>query len=714
MKNMRKLLFVLILIVTQSGFAQNTPLDSLDAIIRQNEIDKDNTAIVENSIKRSRLVSKTQGDSMAIVELSKRAAILVDLTDSLQGKYYNRMGLMNMRLYQQFRTPDYGERAFLNFQKAIPFLKNDNHRLLPHAQSHLGLAYLIREENLSAIPLLEAAAKNFQENNNTLPAIRALMNLSGAHSSLGNFEKTIETGRATIELLKKVNDPKMKAETFISFAGNLASMQQLKAAEENYLIAVDYAKQADNPYLMSYALSALGGLHVTKTEGVYNLEQGKKELDEAMKLQKKMGDVYSLAVSDNFLSKYYLNTGEFDQALSASDRYISFFEKIGEKITLADAFQQRGEIFSYNNQLDSAAYYTEKGLAYARETSQIELTDICLEKMINIEKARENFASAFAYKEEHSELKDSLFNSNLEQALAEERIKQNLDAEQEAREKAELQASLLSSRNKLFGAIAAGLAGILLIGGYLFSQLRKTRNQLTTQNQQLKDLNATKDKFFGIIAHDIRSPITALDGVSEQMNYYLEKDDKTKLNRLADRIDTTAKRLTSLLDNLLNWALLQTGMIPYNPKSVNIQVVAQENIDLFTPVAEAKNIKLKNKISTNSSVFSDESALQTIIRNLINNAIKFTPTSGEVSISTEEKDDKIFIKINDTGTGIAADKLEKLFSLEKQSSKGTAGEKGSGLGLMLCKELVELNKGTIRAISELGKGSSFIFSLPRK
>jgi signal transduction histidine kinase len=155
-------------------------------------------------------------------------------------------------------------------------------------------------------------------------------------------------------------------------------------------------------------------------------------------------------------------------------------------------------------------------------------------------------------------------------------------------------------------------------------------------------------------------------------------------------------------------------MIPYNPKAVDIQSVAQENIELFTPVAEAKNITLKNEILTTSPVFSDESALQTIIRNLVNNAIKFTPEGGEVSISTEEKGDKIFIKINDTGTGIAADKLEKLFSLNKQSSKGTAGEKGSGLGLMLCKELVELNKGTIQAISELGKGSSFVFSLPRE
>ncbi len=448
-----------------------------------------------------------------------------------------------------------------------------------------------------------------------------------------------------------------------------------------------------------------------------------KRYDEALSNYHQALNLENYSSEKDFIDLYKYNgvieclyfTNQRDSISYYFQKLENQYDKLNRQKTFEFLYQQSKFLYQIHVKKYGAAEKTGLKLyansVEAKDGAEIEMHALFLSELYREQKDYEN---ALKYTDIHTAKRDSTQKTNKIAALLLYQTQFETKEKEAAIEVLEVEKQAESEKSRLYGLAATILAGVLALLALLVFQLRRTRNQLAAQNQQLKDLNTTKDKFFGIIAHDIRSPITALDGVSEQMSYYLEKDNKAKLNRLADRIDTTAKRLTSLLDNLLNWALLQTGMIPYNPKAVDIQSVAQENIELFTPVAEAKNITLKNEILTTSPVFSDESALQTIIRNLVNNAIKFTPEGGEVSISTEEKGDKIFIKINDTGTGIAADKLEKLFSLNKQSSKGTAGEKGSGLGLMLCKELVELNKGTIQAISELGKGSSFVFSLPRE
>jgi signal transduction histidine kinase len=242
--------------------------------------------------------------------------------------------------------------------------------------------------------------------------------------------------------------------------------------------------------------------------------------------------------------------------------------------------------------------------------------------------------------------------------------------------------------------------------------LRKARNQLKAQNLQLQQLNATKDKFFGIIAHDIRSPIVALEGVGEQMTYYLEKQQPDKLARLASRVEKTAQQLGTLLDNLLNWALLQQGVIPYRPKPIQVKQVMAELLEIFQANAQAKNIQLESNIPEDLVAYADENTFQAILRNLVSNAIKFTPSGGKVAVTTEIKERKVFININDTGTGISVEKLAKLFVIDKSSEKGTAGEKGTGLGLMLVKELVELNKGNVQVESVINLGSRFTVSLP--
>jgi len=273
---------------------------------------------------------------------------------------------------------------------------------------------------------------------------------------------------------------------------------------------------------------------------------------------------------------------------------------------------------------------------------------------------------------------------------------------------------LLNAQNRLALIIAGALLLLLALGGFLYGKLRTNKLQIESQNTELQQLNATKDHFFGVIAHDLRNPIVALEGVGEQMQYYLDKNRPEKLSRLAERTGRTANKLSSLLDNLLSWALAQKGSMPYQPREISLKKSIEENIELYEEAATLKGISLEYEVDDHIAVFADDRAVNTVLRNLINNAVKFTNTDGKVLISSSANKDFVDIEVRDNGQGMKQEQLSRIFDLGTKRSKGTAGEQGTGLGLTLCKDLVELNKGNIRVESAFGEGTSVHVRLPSK
>jgi len=714
---MRKFLFLIILIISAFSFNLvgqddfQTKLDSTIQAIEKYEVAGDIEAQCESYLDIAHAyVTVRDYENLEKYLMQGKAILPSNASDMLKGKYLTKEGLLES-------SRDFVKSEAL-FKQAIPLLENQSDQM-PMADLWKEYASLFTAQHKSEQALemnlkaLDIFHKNPEVTKGYLPL---LFGISTSYRLQADFDNALKYIREGLEFAKEKNMLRDQGYFYNQQSVLFSDLEEKENAEDALYKSYEAFKKAKtDPWMVHLVLGNIGSAKVkraTETQDLQLLDEAEENFSTAYNFFEEIGDSIQMSYIDYYMVNLLNSKGAYEKSEALLKEIIAF-QKDKKPTRLCDAYLALGNVYKTTGKIEKAKIAYINSLEVAKEINFNRQIKDLNRFLYELEKKQGNFEKALVYHEDYARMKDSLYDEKANIAIQKERVNQQLDEVVESKEKAELKASLLSSRNKLFGTIAAGLAGILLIGGYLYNRLRKIQIQLASQNQQLQDLNTTKDKFFGIIAHDIRSPITALDGVSEQMNYYLEKDDKSKLNRLANRIDTTAKRLTSLLDNLLNWALLQTGMIPYNPKSVDIQAVAQENIDLFQPVAEAKNISLKNNISDNCSVYSDESALNTIIRNLVNNAIKFTPAGGEVSIDTEEKGDKVFIKINDTGTGIAADKLEKIFSREKQSSKGTAGEKGSGLGLMLCKELVELNKGTIQAISEVGKGSSFIFSLPK-
>jgi len=230
---------------------------------------------------------------------------------------------------------------------------------------------------------------------------------------------------------------------------------------------------------------------------------------------------------------------------------------------------------------------------------------------------------------------------------------------------------------------------------------------------ELKALNASKDKFFSIVAHDLKSPFQGLLGFSDFLytDFDILTDNEKK--EYIGHVRSSARNAYNLLDNLLQWSRLQTGRIDVEPQKLNLYSEVNSVIELLTPNAVRKRISLLNNVSKLMFVTADVNMLSSIIRNLVSNAIKFTQQDGVVLVESETSNGVIKIKIIDNGVGINNEDIVKLFKIDQQlTGIGTMNEKGTGLGLLLCKEMVELNGGSISVESEIGKGSKFTVSLP--
>lgn len=243
-------------------------------------------------------------------------------------------------------------------------------------------------------------------------------------------------------------------------------------------------------------------------------------------------------------------------------------------------------------------------------------------------------------------------------------------------------------------------------------ELQTTADELKEKNSTLERLNATKDKFFTIIAHDLKNPFNAILGFSELLITNFHKYDDTKKTNLIRQIFDSSNKVYKLLENLLQWSRSQTGSIEFKPELFNLNDIIEINCTLVDNMANEKNLKIIRNCPKEVYVFADKNMLSTVIRNLLTNAIKFSE-KGNIIIECLHEETNIRVKVVDTGVGINPEKIEDIFDItSSKSTEGTRGESGTGLGLILCKEFVEKNQGTIGVVSEVSIGSTFFFTIP--
>lgn len=314
------------------------------------------------------------------------------------------------------------------------------------------------------------------------------------------------------------------------------------------------------------------------------------------------------------------------------------------------------------------------------------------------------YDSAFKYITLYVLFKDSL--NQLDTRLLSSKL------ELQSKEKVFSKEKELSDQKYSFTVI---ISVVIVVSLFLISILLYSRYRLKSKlHRQVVELNTTKNKFFTIISHDLKTPIASFNNLSEFLSdYYDDLTELEKVKHLKSLKDSSAN-IMILLDNLLTWSRLQTERMTACPENLHVLRLVESEIQTLKHVAEKKCISIETAIQPEVYVFADNDMIRTVVRNLLSNAIKFTPDSGRITISASDYQEFIKFDVIDTGIGINKDDYTKLFAVDKKhSTLGTANERGSGLGLNLCKEFIERNHGKLWFESEVGNGSTFSFTLPK-
>ncbi len=289
-----------------------------------------------------------------------------------------------------------------------------------------------------------------------------------------------------------------------------------------------------------------------------------------------------------------------------------------------------------------------------------------------------------------------------------------LKEEFETKEK-QLRIQHLTKRNMILLIMSLFLIVLVFISSILFYRSREQYKIISNQNTKLAELNSYKDLIFAIIGHDLRKPAISFGGMAKKLNYLIQEKEYDTLNQFGQQIEENAIGLNKITDNLLNWALLQRQSMPYNPQLVELSSVIDDAISIFKIPINEKQIQILNKVRTGSMVYADRNALNTIFLNLLDNGIKYTEKKGQIKIEAQQIKNFSMVNVSDNGIGMDPMQVEKMFELKNiPRTEGTIGEKGTGLGLHLVKKLVELNQGSIKAMSTINVGTTFEISLPSR
>lgn len=246
-----------------------------------------------------------------------------------------------------------------------------------------------------------------------------------------------------------------------------------------------------------------------------------------------------------------------------------------------------------------------------------------------------------------------------------------------------------------------------------FSIAEKLNKELSIVNNRLTEANKTKDKLFSIITHDLKSPFNAILGFSKLIQEQIKVKNTAGIEKYSQIIINSSNKILELLGNLVEWSLSQTGEIECNLETLSVKELFINIYEIYEPIARQKNIKLSLEVIENPEVLADKNMIKTVLRNLVNNAVKYTHPDGVITMAAREKNNEVYISVSDNGVGISEAKLKNIFKNHHYNSRpGTNQEKGTGLGLIVCNDFVNRNKGSIWVDSKEEMGTTFTFSLP--
>lgn len=517
--------------------------------------------------------------------------------------------------------------------------------------------------------------------------------------------------RTSVELfLSTVNEPALKSDP--KFHGRyLRVLGEVNRAADNLDPALEYLQSALE--IAETNLDSVGIAASLNRLGVVYYQKEEHEISEKLlqrSLQVSIAARVTSVISSNFndLGELYFATEEYEKCLELYEQALNYAQDNDGRInTLNNIARLDWKLGKYNEAIIRA----KEALSLADDnnilTYKVDATKIIADSYQDLGQ----FSEATYFYKEYINFRETLFEEEQRRQIIE--LETQYQTARKEQEIVSLQQREAVQRERnlayMIGLIVVVLFLIILL--MLFFQIRKNNRKISIQNEKLEELNTTKDKFFSIIAHDLRSPMIALQGVGQKLEYFIKRDKQEKILEIGSKIDRSIDQLNHLLNNLLHWAASQTGGIPHHPEQFDVNQVISENLALYEGLLESKRLTV-HQSHQQALVYADKNTVSAIIRNLLSNAIKFSPENGQIWISSLSKNGVTHLEITDQGAGMEQTKIQEIFSQSVKSSIGSKGEKGFGLGLKLTKEFVDQNQGSIDIESQLGEGTKFKLSFP--
>jgi signal transduction histidine kinase len=554
---------------------------------------------------------------------------------------------------------------------------------LTNCYSSIGLSYHYMSQDTKAIPYFIDALK-MSENNKEYTA-EILANIALCHAQMHNEKYAIEYYRKAAVINQEIKDTVSLAVDYNGIAASFLVLQQNDSSLFYYTKAHDLFKKTHKHGYQAIALANMGSVYVNYPD---SLDKAKIVFSEALNKFKELG-----------LNQYEADIKEgIGKVLCRQGKYKEAIETYNLSLKLTDQYNR-----GYS--LKTSIY---KGLSETYEKT-------------------ENFKLALKFQILYTQYTDSLVQKEKHEQIV--NLEKQYETEKKENEIIKLQAQqqltdIQLTKNKqlkILGFVTASLLLLLVLFGLskYFDKL-KSNNLLEEKNrliekseQELRLLNASKNKFFSIIAHDLKNPLHNVMGYSFLLSKDYDKFTEEERRKFATDINQSTNNIFRLLQNLLEWSRSQTGRLKFSPIEIQFKRVLDNALSVLHSLASQKQIKLEYNQDPNLKVFADPMMIETVIRNLISNAIKFTPENGTIGIEAKNTGNEVLVSVKDSGIGLSEADLANLFRIDsKVKRKGTNNEDGSGLGLVLCKEFVDKNNGSIWVESTPGKGSTFFFSIP--
>jgi len=561
------------------------------------------------------------------------------------------------------------------------------------------------------------------------------------HLKLGNFDGALDNYLKELKLREELGEKK-EMERFLTNIGKIYfKINKFGRALEYYQKALEINEGRGKKIEVAQSLANLGNVYFELKDYKRALSYYDKSLDLTDEKQiksiltkgEKLAFLQGRAVLLNNMGLVYKNLGDYKKALDYCKASIKIKGEIDDNKNLFYPLTSIAEILMKLEIYDESLKYLERALSIAEESHNLLMLKESHELMFEVHAAVSDYKNALEHHREYTAIKDTLLQLSTNKLIAQYQTK--METEKKVQENKSLRKANALQRN-YFIIISLLITITLAVTFSRYRSKQKANKLLSEKNAQiqqqhgeleymfsklqakeevLSEANATKDKFFSIIAHDLKNPLHAITLSSDLLMSKYEVMSGEQLTDLIKNIHTAGAHLSSLLENLLQWSRTQNGKINFEPAAVDLFRIIEENFALMDVFAKKKSIMLHSNINPETYVMADSNMLKTVFRNLISNAIKFSYENSQIFIDINDDGLHFYeIKVIDKGIGMNPEDIDKLFRIDVHyTTIGTSNEKGTGLGLILCKEFVELNGGKIYVESQINEGSTFIITLPK-